>query len=109
MAVGASKKYRIIRRDFVEVPTRRKHRWLPERLDPAPAGDPFGRLCLVDARFHFGQKVFQVRDAFKVEIHLALANADEMIVGIGHPRHHRGAVEIDNAGVRALVLFYCGV
>src|SRR2546421_12722867 len=53
VAIGAREKDRIVGRDLVEVGASGELRWLPERLDPAAAGDPFSALRFRDALFHF--------------------------------------------------------
>ena len=65
----------IVRRNFVECPTSRKHRRLPESFDPAAARYPFARLRLIDARFDLREKIFETRRAFEIERHLAKSNA----------------------------------
>ena len=69
------------------------------------ARDPLLWLRSIDALFHLGEKIFEVRDAFEIQIHLALAHTDEVIVCIGHPGHDRLAVQIDDASSAALKLF----
>src|SRR5438067_1178157 len=109
MSVRARQKHRIVWRDFVQVPTRRKHRRLPEGFDPAAACYPLSWLRFIDALFHLGEKSFEVRDAFEIQIHLALADAYEVIMRIGHSRHDRLAVQIDDASCATLKLFDVGV
>src|SRR5207253_6897011 len=57
----------IFRRDFVQVPTRREHRRLPKCFDPSAARDPLLWLRSIDALFHLGEKIFEVRDAFEIQ------------------------------------------
>ena len=109
MAVRAFEDHRIVGGNFVQIRARGKHRRLPESLNPAAAGDPFAGLCLIDARFNFGEKVFQAGDAFKIQGQLAKANAREMMVCVGQTRHDCRAVQIDNARVLACELFHCGI
>ena len=103
MSVSSAEKYRIVWRDFVEVPTRRKHRRRPESFNPAAPGYPFARLFLIDALFNFGEKILKAGDAFKVERHLAKADAGKMMMRVSHSRHQRFAIQIDDARFRAHV------
>ena len=97
MTVGAIEKDGIVWRNLVEVRARRKHRRLPESFDPTAAGDPLARLCLINSRLNFRQKIFEAGDAFEVERHLAKADSGKMMMRVSHSRHHRLAVEIDDA------------
>src|SRR6266496_2877532 len=104
MSIRARQKHRIVRRDFVQVPARRKHRRLPKRFDPAAACYPLSGLRSFDPLFHLGEKSFKVRDAFEIQIHLALTDTDEVIMSISHPGHDCLAVQIDDARSATLKL-----
>ncbi len=65
VTVGASENHGIVGRDFVEIPTRRKHRRLPVSFDPSASGYPFAGLCLVDACFHLREKVFEAASCLR--------------------------------------------
>jgi hypothetical protein len=77
----------------------------PEGLDPTATGHPFAGFGLIDTRFNFGEKIFEVGDAFQIQIHLALADANEVIVRIRHARNHSRAMQIDGPGVRRPEIF----
>src|SRR5205807_1949058 len=62
-------------------------------------------LRSIDALFHLGEKNFKVRDSFEIQIHLALADANEVIMSIRHPRQDRLAAQIDDARAAALKSF----
>ena len=80
MSVSASENHRIVWRDLVQIPARRKHRRLPVCFDPATAGDPLARFCLVHARLHFREQIFETRRAFEVQRHLTKSDTGEMLV-----------------------------
>ena len=40
------------------------------RFDPSASRYPIAGLCLIDARFHFGEKIFEAGGAFEIESHL---------------------------------------
>src|SRR6185503_13294051 len=96
--VSTIQKDGVVWRDLVEVPTRRKNRWSPKGFNPPATSYPLARLFLIDALFHFCQKRFEAGDAFKVERNLPKADAGKMMMRVSHSRHHRSAVEIDDAG-----------
>ena len=101
--IGATQNHRIVRRDSVEVPTRRECLVLPERFDPAATRNPLTRFRLINTLLNFCEKVFEVREAFEIQIHLALADAQKVIVRVSHSRHYSRAVQIHNARVGSLV------
>ena len=105
MTISTREKNRIVRRNLVEVPTRGKHGRLPKSFDPAAASHPLAGLRFIYSRFYLGEKVFEIREAFEIEIHLALAHANEMIVSISHAGDDRGAMKIDNARHLAFIFF----
>ncbi len=80
MTIGTSQNHRIVRRNFVEIPSRRKHRRFPVGFDPSSAGYPFAGFCLIDSRLHLCEKVVEARRAFEIESHLAKADAGKMLV-----------------------------
>src|SRR6266699_5974559 len=96
MTIGAREINGIIRRNLVEVLARRELRRFPECLDPAAAGDPFAAFGLYDALSHFGEKISERVRAFEIEIHLALADSEDVAMRIGQAGHDRLAMKIDN-------------
>ena len=103
MPVSSPQKDRIVGRYFVQIPTGGKHWRLPESFNPSATGNPFAGLCLIDARFYFGQKVLEVGDAFEIQIPLALPHADEVIMRVRQAGQNRGATKIDHARFRSPV------
>src|SRR6266496_6154617 len=95
----------IVRRNFVEISTCRKLRRLPESLNPPAAGDPFAALTLRDALLNFGEKIFERVRAFEIEVHLPLADSEDVAMRIGQSRHHGFAAKVDNARFLARELF----
>ena len=109
MPVCSPENHRIIRRNLVEVPARRKHRRRPESFNPATARDPFPRLCLIDSGFYLREKILEIGDSFEVQRHLAKANALQVVMRIGQPRHHCRPVQIHDSRIRALIFLHVGV
>src|SRR3989442_1353273 len=97
MAVRAVEENRIARGDLVEVPAGGKHWGLPESFDPAAARDPFARTLLTNTFLNFCQKLLKTVDAFQIQVHLAKADAGKMMMSVSHSRHHRLAIQIDDA------------
>jgi len=84
-------------------------RGLPECLDPAASRHPLVRLGLVNARFDFGQKIFEARRPFQIEVHLAEPHAGEMIMRVYKTGHDRRAFQIDDLDAFDLILLRLGV
>ena len=97
MTVGPREKNRIVRRYFIQIHARRKDRRFPESLDPTPTRDPLAGRRLPDPLFHLREKIFEAVRSFEVQIHLSRADAENVTVRIGHPRHHGVSLQIDPA------------
>ena len=97
VTVRAGKKYGIVGCDCIEILLCWKLWRFPKCFDPAAASDPFAGRGLRDARFHFGEKIFARVRPFEIQIHLALANSENVAMRIGQAGHNRFAAQIDNA------------
>ena len=64
---------------------------------------PNRRALLIDARFHFGEKIFEAGGAFEIESHLTLADAGKVLVRVSEARQDSVAFEIDDTRVCAHV------
>jgi hypothetical protein len=82
---------------------------LPERFDPAATGDPLAGPCLIHPRFNLGEKIFQGGNAFKIQVHLALAHTDEVIVRVRQSRQYRLVLQIDDASFRSCQQICAGI
>src|SRR5438270_9213648 len=103
MTISASEEDGIVWCDFVEFPAIGKHRRLPEGLDPSATRHPLARPGSINLRLHRVQKGFESCDAFEIESYLALANAHQVIMRVGHSRHHGVAVKVNRSSALALV------
>src|ERR1700682_1712864 len=84
---------------------RRTPRRFPEGLDPAATDDPLATFGLIDARFYFCEKIFARVRAFEIQIHLALADSEDVAMRIGHSGHNGAATKIGHARFVARQLF----
>src|SRR5439155_15456595 len=89
-------KYRIVRRDLVEVLAHWKMRRFPKRFDPTASSDPFAGDRFVDALLYPRQKIFKRTCAFEGQSHFALANPENVAMRISESVHDHAAVKIDN-------------
>ena len=92
----------IVWRNFVELLRGRKRGRFPEGLDPAAAGDPLVRRRLRGTLLDLGEKFFARAQAFEIQIHLAKADAENVIMRIGQTGQHGVAMQINDARRTAL-------
>ena len=105
VAIGTSEEHRVVRRDLVEVIAGGELRRLPERLDPAAAGDPFPALRFRDPLLHFREKIFERVCAFEVQRQLALADPEDVAMRIRQAGHDGFSREIYGARAFGLIFF----
>ena len=98
VTVRARQKNRIIRRDFIQIISRRKLRRFPKRFDPAAAGAPFAPLGLRDTLFHFGDKIFARVCAFEIQGKFAFADSENVAMRISQTGYDGLAGEIHHPG-----------
>src|SRR5437588_8745788 len=96
MTIGAGEENRIVRCDFVEISAGWKLGRLPERFNPAAAGDPFVALRLHDALLDLRKKVFAGIRPLEIQCHLALTDSENVAMRIGETGHNGFACEINN-------------
>jgi len=107
VTVCAREKNRVFGRDLVEIGTGGKLWRFPESLDPAAPGDPFAALSLSDALLNFREKIPERVRAFEIQIHLPLADSEDVAMRISQARQNSVAVKIDNA--RSIAAKFVGV
>ena len=98
VTVGAGEIERIIRRDFVELFARRKLRRFPKCFDPAAAGNPFAALGIGYPLLYFGEKLVKRVCPFEIQIHLALADSENVAMRVGQTGYDGFAGKIDDTG-----------
>jgi len=115
MTVGAREKYRIVRRNFIQVTPGRESRRFPKKkkkkkkkkkvsIQPRPVIH-LPRPVLRDALFHFLEKIFARVRALEIQSHFPLANSEDVTMRIGQSRHHGFAAKVDNARFLAREFF----
>src|SRR5207244_7479027 len=69
---------------------------LPERFNPAAAGDPFVALRLRDALLDLREKIFAGVCALEIQSHLALTDSENVAMRISQTGQNGFACEINN-------------
>src|SRR5436853_1009336 len=103
VSIGSDENYRVIGRYAIQLPSSRENGRLPKCLDPTTACNPVAGFGGVNPSFDLRQEIFEARRPFEIERHLPLADAAEVIVGIGEAGDDRSSAKIDYASACALI------